>query len=173
LLNIAEALREPSAAWDMSIMTPGDVIKVVADVIDKEETSSKDIALKDKRDVLATPAEFCEAYLGFPKLYPWQIETLNPFMDTTGNIIPSSASTVPSSWTFGGVDWKTINPAWAAFPGRRLFKQLAAGRQSFLVFQAEQREAIMVGMQRFRFRSSNEIMESGWMPCAHNHITLQ
>lgn len=50
--------------------------------------------MKDKRDILATLARFC-AYLGFPKLYPWQIETLNPFMDTTGNIIPSSNYGVP------------------------------------------------------------------------------
>ncbi len=36
------------------------------------------------KDVLATPSGFCEGILGMPRLYGWQQDTLNPFLDARG-----------------------------------------------------------------------------------------
>src|SRR5215471_368654 len=38
----------------------------------------------DMNEVLATPVGFCEGVLGYPKLYGWQCDVLDPFMLSTG-----------------------------------------------------------------------------------------
>jgi phage terminase large subunit len=39
---------------------------------------------KPKPDLLVTPAGFCEGILGYPKLYDWQCNVLQPFMFASG-----------------------------------------------------------------------------------------
>ena len=34
---------------------------------------------------MATPAGFCEGMLGYPSLYPWQVNVLQPFLAATGS----------------------------------------------------------------------------------------
>jgi hypothetical protein len=39
---------------------------------------------KPKPDILTTPVGFCEGMLGYPKLYDWQCEVMQPFYHATG-----------------------------------------------------------------------------------------
>ena len=53
----------------------------------RKEMEKKPAKYKPKIDVnelLSTPVGFCEGVLGLPKLYPWQCDTLDPFILSTG-----------------------------------------------------------------------------------------
>ena len=51
----------------------------------KPKRKSRRVATKkSKPEVLATPVGFAEGILGYPKLYPWQCEVLQPFMFASG-----------------------------------------------------------------------------------------
>lgn len=49
-----------------------------------EEKPKKKRKRRPKLDPTVTPVGFCELLLGYPSLYPWQVEVMQPFMAATG-----------------------------------------------------------------------------------------